>query len=74
MLGPALMRLVTDGAFPVSLFGAVHLRNHIVQYRPLRLTDGCDVRIRLAGGRRRPQGLEFDVTQVSPPSHQLIMN
>ena len=63
-LGPIHLRLLTHSAFPFGLLGSVHARNHIVQYAPLTTGAPFDVELRLCGGRRRPQGIEFEIETV----------
>ena len=61
-LVPLHLALMTHEAFPLSVLGSVHLRNHVVQHAPLRADEAFDVALVLGGGRRRPQGLEFDLS------------
>lgn len=63
LLGPLHMHLLSHDLFPVGLIGSVHCRNHVVQYRPLRVDEPFDVDMLLSDGRRRPQGYEIDLTQ-----------
>jgi hypothetical protein len=43
---PLHMRLMTDGSFPFSPVGLVHIANRIEVRRPLRLGEALDVRVR----------------------------
>jgi acyl dehydratase len=43
---PLHMRLMTDGSFPFSPVGLVHVENRIEVRRPLRLGEALDVRVR----------------------------
>lgn len=61
-LGPIHLQLMTHASFPFGLLGAVHLRNHIIQQRPLSDSGCFDVHLSIFQGRRRPQGFEFDLT------------
>lgn len=58
---PLAMRLMTDSAFPFSPVGLVHVRNRIVQRRPLRAGEELGVRVRAADLRPHPRGTQFDV-------------
>jgi hypothetical protein len=43
---PLHMRLMTDGSFPFSPVGLVHIENRIEVRRPLRLGESIDLRVR----------------------------
>jgi len=45
---PLHMRLMTDGSFPFSPVGLVHIANLIEVWRPLRVGEGLDLRVRPA--------------------------
>jgi MaoC dehydratase-like protein len=45
---PLHMRLMTDGSFPFSPVGLVHIANRIEVRRPLRLGEALDLRVRPA--------------------------
>jgi hypothetical protein len=45
---PLQMRLMTDGSFPFSPVGLVHIGNRIEVRRPLRIGDELDLRVRPA--------------------------
>ena len=61
-LGPLHLDMLTHEAFPLGLIGSVHLRNHIIQHKPMRADEAFDVRMSIDGGRRRPQGVEIDLS------------
>jgi len=66
---PVHLAMVANDAFPVSLMGVVHIRNRIVQHRPLRVDDAGGIRTWLEGHRESPRGQEFDLqteVQVGP--------
>ncbi|SMF78047.1 MaoC/PaaZ C-terminal domain-containing protein [Pseudobacteriovorax antillogorgiicola] len=60
-LGPLHLQIMTHDTFPLKLLGSVHHRNHIVQYRPLKVETNYGAKLRLGEHRRRPQGMEFDL-------------
>ena len=58
---PLAMRLMTDGSFPFSVMGLVHIENRIEQLRPIRLSDRLDMRVGTADLRPHERGRQFDV-------------
>lgn len=60
-LGGAHLQFMSHSAFPLKPLGAVHSRNHIVQYAPLKAVSQYQAQLKIGGQRRRPQGLEFDL-------------
>lgn len=62
---PLHLAMIACEAFPVSLFGVVHLRNRIVQDRPLQVDDTGEIHAWLEGCRETARGQELDLqTQV----------
>jgi acyl dehydratase len=62
---PLHLAMIACEAFPVSLFGVVHLRNRIVQHRPLHVDDTGTIHAWLDGHRETARGQELDLqTQV----------
>src|SRR4029077_11922996 len=57
---PLHLAMIASDAFPLSLFGVVHLRNRIVQYRPLRVDDRGEIHAWLEGHRDTARGQELD--------------
>ncbi len=63
---PAVMSLVTGFDFPFAAMGAVHVENHITQYRPIGVTDTVGVRVHAENLREHRKGLLVDlVSEVS---------
>ncbi|GFG88004.1 dehydratase [Mycobacterium bourgelatii] len=63
---PSVMSLVTSFDFPFAAMGAVHMENHITQYRPIAVTDTVGVRVHAENLREHRKGLLVDiVTDVS---------
>lgn len=60
------MHLMMQPQFPFALLGLVHLRNSIVQQRPLRADETYSVMVKIGESREIRIGLEFDlITEFS---------
>jgi acyl dehydratase len=65
MATPLHLAMLACEAFPVSLLGVVHIRNRIVQHRPLHVDDAGQIHAWLEGHRETARGQELDLqTQV----------
>lgn len=63
---PTVMSLVTGFDFPFAAMGAVHVENHITQYRPILVTDTVSVQVHAENLREHRRGLLVDiVTEIS---------
>lgn len=58
---PLHLAMIACDAFPLSLFGVVHLRNRIVQHRPLHVDDSGVIHTWLEGHRDTARGQELDL-------------
>ena len=58
---PLHMALMTGGDFPFPAVGLVHLRNRIVQHRPIAPTETLSVRVKPEPLKPHPKGRTFDV-------------
>jgi acyl dehydratase len=58
---PHALELMTGRSFPVPVIGAVHIRNRIVQHRPLTLGEPLDLTVRAEGLEETERGTQFDV-------------
>jgi acyl dehydratase len=58
---PTVMNLITGFDFPFSAMGAVHVENHITQYRPIAVTDTVGIAARAENLREHRKGLLVDV-------------
>lgn len=56
------LMLMTHPSFPLRPMGTIHCRNHVIQYLPLKTSDSYSAVLELTEQRRRPQGLEFDLS------------
>ncbi len=55
------MSMLTHPRFPFGLMGSLHLRNHIIRYRPIQPDQRLDLECAVVAHRFRPQGVEIDV-------------
>lgn len=55
------MHLLSQKQFPLPLIGLVHLKNRIVQERPLGEDESFGVTVGLVGHKKTERGLEFDL-------------
>lgn len=58
---PAVMSLISEFDFPFSALGAVHLENHITQYRPIAVTDTVSATVHTENLREHRKGVAVDV-------------
>ncbi|HEY3786922.1 MAG TPA: MaoC/PaaZ C-terminal domain-containing protein [Steroidobacteraceae bacterium] len=58
---PVHLAMIACEAFPVSLLGVVHVRNRIVQHRPLHVHDTGRIRSWMEGYRDTSRGQELDL-------------
>jgi len=73
---PTVMSLLTGFDFPFPAMGAVHVENHITQYRPILTTDTVNLAVHAENLREHRRGLLVDiVTDVTvgtePAWHQV---
>jgi acyl dehydratase len=59
---PLQMALMTRGDFPFPAVGLVHLRNRIVQHRPIAPTETLRISTKAGKLQPHPKGRTFDVT------------
>ncbi|NMT63356.1 MaoC family dehydratase [Marinobacter orientalis] len=69
---PLHLKLLTERAFPLPLLGLVHLRNHIIQHRPIGAGENLDITVRLEGQNTTPRGLEFDLVTEARAAGRLV--
>ena len=58
---PLHMELMTASAFPFALLGLVHVRNNIIQHRPIATTETLDIYCRTGALYAAGKGLEFEI-------------
>lgn len=66
------MHLMTQPEFPLPLLGLVHLRNSIMQQRPLRADEAYGVTVKLGESREIRIGLECDLITEFSLGDQLL--
>jgi hypothetical protein len=59
MATPLHLAMLASDAFPLNLFGVVHVRNSIVQKRPLRVDDTGEIRAYIEPGAVTHRGQEL---------------
>ncbi len=59
MATPLQIALVASEAFPLNLLGVVHIRNEIVQTRPVREDETGDLHVSVCGDAETPRGQEL---------------
>jgi acyl dehydratase len=59
------LSLMTDTSFPFAPMGVVHLRNKLVQHRPIGLDETFDLAVRAHDLRSHPKGRLIDITTVA---------
>jgi hypothetical protein len=59
------MALLTDGDFPFSPIGIVHIGNRITRHRPIGTDERLDLRVHATKLEPHPKGQQFSiVTEV----------
>lgn len=58
---PLHMAVITDPRLPLPTMGLVHVRNSIVQHRPLGMDEAYNLRVWVEGHREVRSGVEFDL-------------
>ena len=61
---PLLMALLTRPAYPLPIWNALQIRNHLVLHRRLPADEPLDLETRVAGQRVLEKGLEVDMHTV----------
>ena len=59
------LAILKHPTFPLSAFGAVHQRNHVLQHRPISDREKIDLECGISGTCVVKHGLEFDVKTVA---------
>jgi acyl dehydratase len=63
---PSVMSLVSGFDFPFPAMGSVHIENHIMQYKPIAVTDTVGVQVHAENLREHRKGLLVDlVTDIN---------
>lgn len=69
---PLHMALMTAGDFPFPAIGLVHLRNRIVQHRPIDAREELSVAVRAGNLQPHPKGRTFELTTEYRVGDELV--
>ncbi len=69
---PLHMALMTSGEFPVPAIGLVHVRNRIVQHRPIDAREELSVAVRAGNLQPHPKGRTFELTTEYRVGDELV--
>jgi hypothetical protein len=69
---PLQLGLMTDGSFPFSAIGLVHLYNRIVQHRPIGLGEKLSLKVWPTPIEPHPRGRQFSVLSEARVSEELV--
>lgn len=61
MAFPLHIELMLQKDFPLALMGLVHIRNEIIQHRPINIQESMDIRCYFTEGRMTDKGFEIDI-------------
>lgn len=65
------MAVLTHRSFPLPVWGALQIRNHLTQHRPVQTEASLDLRTRVAGSRVLDKGLEVDLVTTAHTGGEL---
>lgn len=69
---PLHLKVLTDASVPFPLLGLVHLRNRIVQHRPIGEGENLDLEVSLGEAKQTSKGLEFDLITQARSAGRLV--
>jgi hypothetical protein len=69
---PLHMALMTAGDFPFPAIGLVHVRNRIVQHRPIDAHEDLSVAVRAGNLQPHPKGRTFELTTEYRAGDELV--
>lgn len=69
---PLHMSLMTAGDFPFPAIGLVHVRNRIVQHRPIGVGEALSVSVRAGNLQPHPKGRTFELTTEYRVGDELV--
>jgi len=69
---PLHMALMTAGDFPFPAIGLVHVRNRIVQHRPIDAGEALSVAVRAGNLQPHPKGRTFELTTEYRVGDELV--
>ena len=69
---PLHVALLTDGSFPFSPIGLVHLYNRIVQHRPIRASEPLSLRVSAGMIAPHSRGIRFSILTEARVGDELV--
>lgn len=69
---PLHLKVLTDSSVPFPLLGLVHLRNRIVQHRPIGEGENLDLDVSLGKAKKTSKGMEFDLITCARSAGRLV--
>ena len=69
---PLHLKVLTDSSVPFPLLGLVHLRNRIVQHRPIGEGENLDLDVGLGEATKTSKGIEFDLITQARSAGRLV--
>ena len=69
---PLHMAVMADGRFPFGAVGLVHIRNRILQRRPIAVEEPLDLRVRVTPLERHRRGRTFTLVTEARAGGQLV--
>lgn len=69
---PLHLKVLTDSSVPFPLLGLVHLRNRIIQHRPIGEGENLDLDVSLGEAKQTSKGLEFDLITQARSAGRLV--
>jgi MaoC dehydratase-like protein len=69
---PLHMALMSDGRFPFGAVGLIHLKNRIVQNRPVRLDERVTLRLHATPLEPHPRGRAFTIVSEARAGDELV--
>jgi len=69
---PLQLALLTDGRFPISAVGLVHVANRITQHRPIGRDERVDLRVRATPLTDHPRGRSFSLETGARVAGELV--
>lgn len=64
LAGSLHLAILAHDDFPLSAMGTLHVRNHVLQHRPLHASETVSVTCTLSGSRIVKSGIELDVSSL----------
>lgn len=72
MAGSMHMNMLSHKSFPIRLLGAVHLKNRIIQSKPIGVDQVMDIHSEIGAYRLVEKGVEFDFTTTVKANDDVV--